>query len=506
MPTPADPSFPPILPHHPDIQVVTATRRLLASWQRSQDYGVSADEVEPAWAGTVISDSLFFQCGQEVLTGLHQTLANEPLSLMLTDAEGLVLNRFSGDSSLLQALDKVHLAPGFAFSEREAGTNGLGLALADRTPSLVRAEEHYSASLRTYTCAAVPVFEPASGRLEGCVNITTYARSSPELLLALAQSAASNTSSLMLARSQGLSVKPGPKGAVFRIHGKLEPGAGTWRPASAGWTHALEKTTLALSSGRLVAVIGEPGSGRATMLGQALRLGHPGIRILCAAAPAPPDVDSWLALWTPELAKAGTAVIVENVDTLPAWAARDLHARAEAVLRSRPAAADGSAPSLIWAVTAEEPAAIPQPLVSAVETVVAVPALRERREDIAPLARHAARQARLRDIDFTPAAERILEQYEWPGNIDELIRVVQAAALRTEVIDVQHLPPSLVGRPSRRLTHLETVEREEIVRFLSRPGATAASAAAELGLSRATIYRRMASLGISVPKPPNAIG
>jgi sigma-54 dependent transcriptional regulator, acetoin dehydrogenase operon transcriptional activator AcoR len=61
-----------------------------------------------------------------VLTGLRATLANEPVSLMLTDSEGLVLNRLSGDTSLLRALDAVHLAPGFAFPEREAGTNGPG--------------------------------------------------------------------------------------------------------------------------------------------------------------------------------------------------------------------------------------------------------------------------------------------------------------------------------------------------------------------------------------------
>jgi transcriptional regulator of acetoin/glycerol metabolism len=134
-------------------QIVTTAKRLLASWQRSEEYGVSAEEAAPAWAGSIESDSLFFQCGQEVLTGLRSTLVNEPLSLMLTDADGLVLNRFSGDTSLLRALDKVYLAPGFAFSEREAGTNGLGLALADRTPTLVRAEEHYSASLRTYPCS-----------------------------------------------------------------------------------------------------------------------------------------------------------------------------------------------------------------------------------------------------------------------------------------------------------------------------------------------------------------
>src|SRR5689334_7064249 len=96
--------------------------RVIASWQRSEDYGVPLESVEPFFAGTHREDTLFFQCGREVLTGLYETLANEPIGLMLTDADGLVLNRLSGDTSLLRALDTVHLAPGFAFSEREAGT------------------------------------------------------------------------------------------------------------------------------------------------------------------------------------------------------------------------------------------------------------------------------------------------------------------------------------------------------------------------------------------------
>ena len=110
--------------------------RLVASWQRSEDYGVPLDDIEPSFVGTVNDESLFFECGREVLTGLHQTLVNEPVSLMLTDADGLVLNRMSGDSSLLRALDKVHLAPGFAYAERTVGTNGLGLAIADRVPTV----------------------------------------------------------------------------------------------------------------------------------------------------------------------------------------------------------------------------------------------------------------------------------------------------------------------------------------------------------------------------------
>ncbi|GAC1369362.1 MAG: hypothetical protein NVSMB43_03950 [Pseudarthrobacter sp.] len=484
-----------------DGQVVTAARRLLASWQRSEEYGVSAEVVDPAWVGSVVSDSLFFQCGREVLAGLHGTLANEPVSLMLTDAEGLVLNRFSGDTSLLRALDKVHLAPGFAFSEREAGTNGLGLALADLTPSLVRAEEHYSASLRTYTCAAVPVLDPVSGRLEGSVNITTWTRSSPELLLALAQSAAGNTSALMLAASQGPRTKQGPKGGVFRVQrGRLEPGAGTLRAMSSAWTDALDRTVQALAAGRVVAAVGEPGSGRATLLAQALRQARPGSRILSAAAPAPEDVDYWLSLWTPELSKPGTAVIVENVDSLPTWAAGELRARVADALRSLPVSPGGGPPTLTWAVTADGLDAVPPSLGALVETVVPVPALRERADDVLSLARYAARQARLREVDFTRAAEHLLTSHYWPGNIDELFSVIQAAALRTETIDVRHLPSTLVGRPGPKLSRIETVERDEIIRCLSRPGITVAAAAAELGISRATIYRRMARLGITLPK------
>ena len=485
---------------NPAGQLAIPARRLLASWQRSEEYGVSPEEVDPMWAGSAETDSLFFQCGQEVLTGLHQTLANEPLSLMLTDSDGLVLNRFSGDTSLLRALDKVHLAPGFAFSEREAGTSGLGMALADRTPTLVRAEEHYSASLRTYTCAAVPVLDPVSGRLEGSVNITTWSKSSPELLLALAQSAASNTSTLMLARSVGRQPKAGPKGGVFRVQrGRLEPGAGTLRAMSRSWTDALDRAALALGSGRVVAAVGKPGSGRATLLAQAIRQARPGSRILSAAAPAPADVEAWLSLWTPELAKPDTSVIVENVDLLPAWAAQELSDRAASALRSVPAA-DGRLPALTWAVTAEDLMAVPQPLAAMVDTVIPVPALHERMADVMPLARYAARQARMREVDFTSAAERALTSYGWPGNIDELFSVVHDAAARTETVDVRHLPSALVGRPGPNLTRMEAIERDEIVRSLGSPGITVGAAAAELGISRATMYRRMARLGIVAPR------
>ena len=470
--------------------------RLLASWQRSESYGVPLESVEPVFTGTRDEESLFFECGREVLTELHRTLVNEPISLMLTDADGLVLNRLSGDSSLLRALDAVHLAPGFGYAERTVGTNGLGLALADRVPTVVRAEEHYSLSLCTYTCAAVPVLDPLTGRLEGCVNLTTWSRSSSDLLLALAQSAAGNTAALMLARSRGQRPRPAPRGEVFRVE-TPRPEAGSLR-LSPAWQDALAQTERALAAGRVVAVVGEPGSGRATLLAQAVRRHHPRERILSTSAPDPQDVEAWLALWTPELGKAETTVLVREVDRLAAWVAERLR---DLVVATRRHDAPGASSAMVpFAVTAPDYAAVPAPLTSLVETVVAVPPLRERPDDVVPLALHAARRARGRELGLTRAAETALRGCGWPGNVAQLQQVIRQAATRTDVIDVRHLPADVLSGSTHRLSRIETFERDEIVRVLTQPGISMREAAEELGMSRATVYRKLAQYDIHVPR------
>ncbi|MET0897073.1 MAG: helix-turn-helix domain-containing protein [Mycobacterium sp.] len=472
-------------------------RRLLASWQRSEDYGVPLESVEPVFAGTEDLGSLFVECGTEVLTDLHRTLAAEPVSMMLTDAEGVVLSRLSGDRSLLQALDDVHLAPGFAYSEREVGTNGLGLALADRVPTLVRADEHYALSLCSFTCAAVPVLDPMTGMLEGSVNFTTWSRSSSELLLALARSAASNTSALMLARSTGRRSRPTSRGQVFRVEvPRLEPGSGTLHQLSDKWNVVVGRAERAMAAGHVVAAIGEPGSGRATLLAQAARHVYPKDRILSAGAPEPTDVATWLGLWAPELGKSHTAVVVRDVDTLPTWVGerlRDLVA----------AESNKAAVNVPFAMTAERFEDIPAALAGLVDVVVEVPPLRERSADVAALAAHIAKRARGRDVEVTPAAARALQNFGWPGNVDQLSRVVSYAAGRSDVIDIANLPSEVLAGDTRRLSRIEAFERGEIVRVLGAGALTMADAARELGMSRATLYRKMNQYGIHVVKEPH---
>ncbi|SDY39086.1 AAA-type ATPase lid domain-containing protein [Herbiconiux ginsengi] len=471
--------------------VAAIPARVLASWQRSEDYGVSLDAPQPVFSGTYDDQSLFYECGREVLAELHSTLASEPVGLMLTDADGLVLNRLSGDHELLHALDRVHLAPGFSYSEREAGTNGLGLALADRVPSLVRANDHYSLSLCGYTCAAAPIFDPVTGRLEGAVNFTTWSDARSELLLALAQTAATSTANLMLARSHGHRPRRVARGQVFRIQPlRQEAGSGSLDELSESWNGGVAHAAEALRGGRLVAAVGERGSGRSTLLAQAERRVSPGDRLLVVRAPDPHDVDSWLAFWTPELARPHTGFVICDTDELPATAAERLHGL---LVGPRDPAAGAIA------LSAERLDAIPSPLAALVDTVVQVPPLRERAVDILPLADHLARRARGRGVDFTPAAARALTDYAWPGNVAELAEVVKEAALRSDVIDTRHLPPELLAR-AEHLPRIKAFERDEMIRVLSRQGVSIEDAAAELGMSRATIYRKLAQYGIRLPK------
>ncbi|WP_200958150.1 GAF domain-containing protein [Nocardioides sp. Soil805] len=470
--------------------------RLVASWQRSEGYGVSLESIEPSFTGTFDDESLFFECGREVLAGLHQTLINEPVSLMLTDADGLVLNRMSGDTSLLRALDAVHLAPGFAYAERTVGTNGLGLAIADRAPTVVRADEHYALSLCTYTCAAVPVLDPLSGQLEGCVNLTTWSSQSSDLLLALAQSAASNTSAMMLARSRGQKPRAAQRGEVFRVETpRLEPGTGTIADLGPSWTDVLGRVGAAIRDERIILAVGEEGSGRATVLAQALREQFPRERILAASPPPPQDCEAWLGLWTPELGKPDTGILVRDVDLLPEWVAE--HVR-DLVVQARVRAHAGD--HVPFAMTASRYDAIPPALAPLVDTIVSVPPLRERPDDVLPLAHLAARRARGREVAFTHAAESALRDCGWPGNARQLVDVIAQAARRGDTIDVRHLPADVLSGTSRRLTRIETFERDEIVRVLTRPGTSMKDAGEELGMSRATVYRKVAQYDINIPR------
>lgn len=87
--------------------------------------------------------------------------------------------------------------------------------------------------------------------------------------------------------------------------------------------------------------------------------------------------------------------------------------------------------------------------------------------------------------------------YDWPENAKQLRRVMREAAARSDVVDTPHLPAEVFSGTGHRLSRLQALERDEIVRCLSEPGATVVHAAAKLGMGRATVYRKMAQYGLN---------
>ncbi len=133
-----------------------------------------------------------------------------------------------------------------------------------------------------------------------------------------------------------------------------------------------------------------------------------------------------------------------------------------------------------------------------------LPPLRERREDIPPLAAHfLARYAQryrkaVQGID--PAAIQLMLHYAWPGNVRELDHTIERAVLmsREDIIEVSDLglSPARVSTQALEEMSLESVESILIRKALSRCSGNVSQAAEALGLSRGALYRRMEKYGI----------
>jgi len=143
-----------------------------------------------------------------------------------------------------------------------------------------------------------------------------------------------------------------------------------------------------------------------------------------------------------------------------------------------------------------------------------IPALRQRRDDIVPLAKRfllrASERAGQAEVSFTPAAMHTMECYRWPGNVRELENAVERAfTLRSaeQFIDAADFPPAvrhqdpegvvdgtrlldyLAGRPLRE------IEREAIEATLDLTGGNKREAAKLLGIAEKSVYNKLKRVG-----------
>jgi len=141
---------------------------------------------------------------------------------------------------------------------------------------------------------------------------------------------------------------------------------------------------------------------------------------------------------------------------------------------------------------------------------ITVPPLRERRDDILPIANHYAalysRKYGQETKTFSLQAEQALINYDWPGNVRALRHAIERAVILSsdnvlepgdlQLIETGQAPALATATPIPTVLNLDQMEKDTIHRALNKHGFNISHAAKELGLTRASLYRRMEKHGL----------
>jgi Transcriptional activator of acetoin/glycerol metabolism len=563
---------------------------ILASWTRSREWDVHTDNVELSCEFDPEPDSPLTRAANPVLSDVADQMAGEPVSVILTDAEGVVLDRRTGDSHLHQHLDKIWLAPGFSYAEKFVGTNGIGTALEGRGPAQVFGHEHYVEHLANLACAGAPIWHPVSGKLLGVIDLTCWrpdagrfmstavARIARQIEGALLDQSGPKELALLhdylaaCRRSRGavfgispdlvmmndrarelidpadqLTLVTGateamtsgrrlmmvdlPSGAVARVQcrpswndhnvagGVLQVQLATPDiaprsraaavapvsplPAAVGsgllWIKCCQAVDRHFRNREWLVLEGEPGTGKTTLARATHQMRTPAahLRLLDAADYSP----RWIADITEELENGSRGtLVISHVDRL---SPEGLQALSDALEPHR----ESTCPERPWVVVTVGPGGLAAgegtaDLLECFPRTVAVPPLRHHVEDVAELVPHLiARLTRGSDLTCSPEAMRVLMRNRWPGNVEQLYQVLRKTVARRRAgeLSPSDLPPECRAITRRVLTPLEAIECDAIVDALLDNDGNKAEAARHLGMSRATIYRKIRGYGISMP-------
>jgi transcriptional regulator of acetoin/glycerol metabolism len=571
---------------------------ILASWWRSRHWNVAADHIELNYIRDPNLDTPLTRNALPVLRTLRDNLDGQPISVILTDAAGVVLVRLTGDRDLERHLDGVQLAPGFSYAEEFVGTNGIGTALEGGRPMHVFGHEHYAENLEDLACAGVPIHHPTSGKTIGAVDLTCWRKDADPLLVALAKTTADQITQALLTdssarefellseylrackRTAGIVLAlnndvvmmndyarhvldPGdqvvllgqaadtlasrqtgpvtielPTGIKARlncrpvgregrpaggvVHVKLvdfgsRPGADTGPAAGAGggggaqsrmflpglvghgplWLRACHQVDALYATSEWLALEGEPGAGKLALLRAVHQRHNPArhFQVLDAAHAGDPD---WTARLRQELLEAEGDLVITHVDQLKIRRLDALSAALDEAL------AAGRQSSLWVAVTLSNAQAngdLPE-LLRSFPSTVELPPLRHHSEDLHELVPFfLAKLNRRGRLTCSPEAMQLLLRSSWPGNTEQLWQMLKQVVQhrRTGTIHPNDLPPECWTVSRRLLSPLESMERDAIVQSLLDHEGNKVKAAKSLGMSRATIYRKIHEYRIVVP-------
>jgi transcriptional regulator of acetoin/glycerol metabolism len=559
---------------------------ILASWWRSRQWNVAADHIDLSYLHDPDLETTLARTADPVLRHLHEQLDGQPISIILTDAAGMVLTRLTADHDLERALDGIKLAPGFSYAEERVGTNGIGTALESGGPAHVFGHEHYAESLERFGCAGVPVHDPVSGKTVGVIDLTCWRKNADPLLLSLVKATADQITQALLAagssrdlhllqeyvracrRTGGIVLALGndvvmlndharrvldpgdqsalighamealarqtpgavtvdlPSGVTARmfcrrisgdrpfadgvVHVKLvapvavapevpAPRTAMYLPGLVGsgvlWLRACREAETLYESSDWMTLEGESGVGKQALARAVHQRRNPAapFHVLDAASAG----QEWLTKARRELLDGTGMLLIRHADALTA---KQMHSLASALQEARAAERQEE---LRVAVTLnrKQAGADLTRLLRFFQGTVELPPLRHHIEDLHELVPFfLARLSQQGRLTCSPEAMQLLLRHNWPGNTEQLWQVLKQVVQRRRagVIMPRDLPPECWTVSRRLLSPLESIERDAIVQSLLDHDGNKVRAAEALGMSRATIYRKIHEYGIVI--------
>ena len=161
---------------------------VIRSWERSLGHGLRTHDervltpVSRQTTQTVTErNRRLVACALPEMEKLRAAMTRGSWGIVCTDPDGLVVQALCGTGSAFGNMGQIFQI-GRSIREADIGTNGLGCALIERQPIVIRAAEHFLDEVRPFACASVPLFDPA-GELAGILDATRYCDGSPITVL-----------------------------------------------------------------------------------------------------------------------------------------------------------------------------------------------------------------------------------------------------------------------------------------------------------------------------------
>ena len=259
------------------------------------------------------------------------------------------------------------------------------------------------------------------------------------------------------------------------------------------WLRGCHQVKTVYAAGDWLALEGEAGVGKLAVIRAIHQHEKPGAHFAVVDAAAPGR--GWLRDVHTELANEG-ALVIRHADRLTGATLRSLSHLLEN------ARAGGTTPWVAVTLSQRHDGSELADLLRFFPSTVELPPLRYHLEDVPTLVPFfLAKLVPDGRLSCSPEALQMLSRSSWPGNIEQLWQVLRNIVQhrRSGSIQPGDLPPECRTVSRRLLSPLEAMERDAIVRSLLDWDGSKIKAAAALGMSRATIYRKIHEYGIVVP-------